>query len=232
MKQFTIRITDIDETARDKFIDYHKGLISFGVEEVGEKTGKVHFQSLFESDSKLDSHQKRARRYELRGNGDFSIKELHNYEGWLNYLCKGESLGKLPKVLINTLNLSDEEIERRHRAEWAHKASKKEAELSVSSSKEKKAQKKERVYEILWKQVYDNRCSIETPRDIAVMIFRYYLDNDKCEPSEYYIKQMSMSLYTKLFAKCDPENLKNFLSQRAYNLIPTWNISIVPEISE
>lgn len=116
-KKFMLRVTDIADRIEDYRNVLMKKIETFAVREVGSDTEKPHYHSVHLS--QRQTLRDRLLKLGWTGNENhaftsFRSDEDEDYVGVMRYVCKGEARGKLPDIVINTIGISQEQIEQYH----------------------------------------------------------------------------------------------------------------------
>lgn len=118
---FALRI-DLDGVTPQDVLGLVGGVASnyLVVREGGDENPHVHVFG--RTDKKLSAVRKAVQRFLSgdRGNASYSLKQCaEDYDGYLRYLCKGDSSSKLPEVLGRCgLEYTDDWVKQMHSAYW------------------------------------------------------------------------------------------------------------------
>lgn len=157
---------------------------------------------------------------EVKGNGSYSIKSA---DGNVNYICKGASVDDQPIIVVNTMGISDSDIQKAHSQYW------KDNEKYVT--KKQKAEKTSPESNFQKALNYCKEKQITSSSDgwkIVMVLIDYYRENVKCEPNDFQLKLMAKSIQTHLVYETAKEKNKmhiyeNLLKERARQVIgDTW----------
>lgn len=114
-----LRNPENDSKRLEDYKSIQAGFPAFSVAETGEN-GCLHYQGLVDIDISAPSYSQKFKRKGYKGNESFSNKQVNPDEKdrTLQYLCKGPKEGTHPTVVVNTMNLSYEQIAAYHLAYW------------------------------------------------------------------------------------------------------------------
>lgn len=125
--KYPLRLHDLQEDYRARIKDFCVKIDGtvFLVREVA--ASRPHYQAAIVCDIKRSAFIARLKRAfpEIKGNEAYSIsaKEMHDFDGYVQYLCKGSGQGQLPDVVYHQgLEITEEWIKAKHEAYWARNA--------------------------------------------------------------------------------------------------------------
>lgn len=215
-KWFMLRITDRQRNRETQYKEIlMKKIETFAcAEEPDTETNNYHYHSIHQS-KKTTLHE-RTVKLGWTGNENKAFSHLieDTDEHWnrsLAYICKGSQRGAYPIIVVNTLELTEQQVWKYHYDWWDNWSKKKYSEVK----KEKKIRNQlQDMYDAIPKQSF-----YEGPWKIAEEIIQYYQDNNKLEPNDFQLKCYLKSLIRK-FAETQGEVIWNrFKSQRAKEIV-------------
>lgn len=228
-KWFMLRVTDVKG---DRLDQYKNSLLSkcetLACREISDKEAKPHYHSVHMTP--VNTMRSRLNKLGWNGNDNHAISFLYDDtdENWLNclrYICKGESHGVMPDIVVNTLNLSDDQIRAYHEEYWKHKvnpyAPKSKSEESDDID-ERKSKSFDKALDYVNRNYHIIPRRFKTDNDllhVATCLVYYYRDIHRCQPNNFQLRCMANSIYGQMISEKSPEAFADWASRYASDVM-------------
>lgn len=197
MMDLTIRLDHVGDTDPEtlkKFLSrYPKYLV---YEEIADKTKKLHYQGIIKIDDKSQYNAIKQRFYDMfpshkGGLKSMAIARKKSYEVYIT---------KDGKVFASQ-GYTTEEIE----ALEAQSYKVGDGQSSLSRAKQ-------------W--VRDNGVTVAShPKEILMALLDYFVIHGKCEPNDFQLKSLTMSIYGAILKESNPEEYRLYRERRANDIL-------------
>lgn len=121
MNVYTLRIHELPGVSRQRIVDFCQSIDGsvFCVRE--EEAQRPHYQAVVRTSIKSQAFRVRVTNAfkECKGNSGYSIKTGDDYDGFVQYLCKGASRDDVPDVVyVQDITITRDVIAAKHEAYW------------------------------------------------------------------------------------------------------------------
>ena len=190
----------IDEQLADGLYDKLKTTgLKFLVRERGSETGVIHYQGIWYGVEQ--SLRKYIKSFGYKGNEKYSVKKVDDFEGLVNYLCKGDDEETPPDIRFNEGILTDG----RHEVWWI-----KNKEIKAAKSQSSKKRKIENVLDTCYEDIAEELDHNSFADQIGARILQWYYDEGKRIPTRFAMETMIGTFRLRLNELAPEQEQKSF----------------------